>query len=84
MGVVPGRGVSLNGEELRGIGDGVSPLDSGTGDDDERGLFDGLGGREGEELGVRWLEDRFVRTGRLRVPWNLTREPLNLPTTPSQ
>lgn len=66
MGVVPGRGVSLNGEEFRGIDNGVSSLDSGTGDDDGRGLFDG--GREGEELGVRWLEDRFVRTGRLSVP----------------
>jgi hypothetical protein len=52
VGVVPEHGVSLNGEEFRGIDNGVSSLDSGTGDDDGRGLFmEGGKGRSWESDG---------------------------------
>lgn len=55
-GVIPGDGVSLNGEESRGIDDGNSSFDpspgtDGDGDGDRRGLFDG--GGEWDGLGVR-------------------------------
>lgn len=52
-GIVSGRGVSFNGDELRGI-EGRSPSfdpDSGTGDDDRGRLPDG--GGEWDGLGVR-------------------------------
>lgn len=83
-GGVPGYVDSLDDEGFKETDGSNSPLDSswGMGDGDNRGLFDR--GREWDGLGVRRPEVRLVRTGRLSVPWNLTREPSNLPTTPSQ
>jgi len=65
--VVSGRVVSFGGEECREA-DGVPPSgpSGDMGDGEGRGLFDG--GQKWDGLGVRWPEDRLVRTGRLSAP----------------